>query len=188
MTMMARIENDAVSEERELDLAAVPAHKAAIWRPIEGDRPTVDRNIYDVTGPVYQIEPDRVLRVWTVTARDLAAVKADAKRHTSNAAEQARAKYITPGSGKAMSYQQVAAEAIRYGATNGAGSYPFLAARVSSGRYPNLATAAAATQQIEVQWAAVGSAIDAAEDRAKLAIDAATTVDQVQAATVVTWP
>lgn len=186
--MMARVENGAVAEERELDLASVPAHKAAIWRPIEGELPSADRYYYDVTGPVYQIEPDRVLRVWTVTARDLATVKAEAKRRTSNAAEQARAKYITPGSGKALSYQQVAAEAIRYGATNGAGSYPFLAARVASGRYPDLPTAAAATQQIEAQWAAVGSAIDQVEDAAKIAIDAATTVEQVRAAMQVTWP
>lgn len=92
------------------------------------------------------------------------------------------------GSGKAMSYQQVAQEAIRYSATGGAGAYPFLAARVASGRYPDLATAASATQQIEAQWAAIGSAIDQAEDAAKLAIDAATTVEQVQAAAQVTWP
>lgn len=119
---------------------------------------------------------------------DIARHKAEAKARISADAEAARGRYITPGSGKAMSYQQVAQEAIRYGATGGAGSYPFLQARVASGRYPDLPTAAAAAQKIEAQWAAIGSAIDQAEDRAKLAVDAATTLDQITAALQVSWP
>lgn len=124
----------------------------------------------------------------TYGSPDIARHKAEAKARISADAETARWRYITPGSGKAMSYQQVAQEAIRYGATGGAGSYPFLQARVASGRYPDLATAAAATQQIEAQWAAIGSAIDQAEDRAKLAVDAATTLDQISASMQVIWP
>ena len=119
---------------------------------------------------------------------DIARHKAQAKARISADAEAVRGRYITLGSGKAMSYWQVAQEAIRYGATGGAGSYPFLHARVASGRYPDLATAAAATQQIEAQDAAIGSAIDQAEDRANLAVDAATTLDQIAAGLQVSWP
>lgn len=100
-----------------------------------------------------------------MTARDLITVKAENKSRISAAAEAARGKYITPGSGKAMSYQQVAIEAKTYAMTEGAGSYPFLQARVDSGRYPDLAAAAAGTIALEQQWATVGAAIDAAEVR-----------------------
>jgi hypothetical protein len=186
--MLAYIENGNVKKTSNLSIDEIPPHKRVNWKQVEGDAPTVDRRYYIVTGPTYQIEADRVLRVWQATARDLATVKIETKSRISAAAEEARCKYITPGSGKAMSYQQVAAEAIRYGATGGAGLYPFLQARVASGRYQDLATAAAAIQQIEAQWAAIGSAIDQAEDAAKLAIDAATTVEQVQAALQITWP
>lgn len=185
---IARIDGSAIVEERDIPLDAVPEHKRSVWLIIEGERPEFDGATHTITGPVYQIEASRVLRVWTVTPRDLVTVKAESKARISGLAESARGKYITPGSGKAMSYQQVAAEAIRYGATEGAGSYPFLQARVASGRYPDLATAAAATQQIKTQWAEIGAAIDQAEDAAKLAIDAATTVEQVQAALQITWP
>lgn len=169
-------------------MADVPEHKRPNWLPIEGDKPDDDSAYFDVSGPVYQIESTRVLRVWTVTPRDMSAVRLEAKAKISILAEEVRHRYITPGSGKAMSYQQVAQEAVRYGATGGAGTYLFLTARVDSGRYPTLAAAAAAIQQIEAQWAAIGSAIDQAEDAAKLAIDAATTVEQVQAALQITWP
>jgi hypothetical protein len=185
---IARIVDGTITEERAILIADVPEHKRSGWLPIEGERPVIDGRTHTITGPVYQIEAARVLRVWTVTARDLATVKAETKARISSDAEANRHRYITPGSGKAMSYQQVAQEAIRYGATGGAGAYPFLRARVASGRYPDLPTAAAATQQIEAQWAAIGSAIDQVEDAAKIAIDAATTVEQVLAATVVTWP
>jgi hypothetical protein len=127
------------------------------------------------------------LTEWCVTP-DIATVKAEAKTAVSVGAEQARGKYITTGSGKAMSYQQVAAEAVRYVATNGTGAYPFLQARVTSGRYADLAAAATGTLAIEQQWATVGSSIDMLEDKAKMSIDAATTVEQIQAATQVTWP
>lgn len=185
---IARIENGQVIEQRPMALDDVPEHKRSAWRPVEGERPSVNYSTHTLEGPVYQIEPTRVLRVWTVTPRDLATVKAEAKTAVSVGAEQARGKYITTGSGKAMSYQQVASEAVRYVATSGAGAYPFLQARVTSGRYADLAAAATGTLAIEQQWATIGSSIDMLEDKAKLAIDAATTVDQVQAAAVVTWP
>lgn len=185
---IARIEGGQIVEERPVALADVPEHKRGAWLPFEGEPPTADRALYVVTGPAYTIEPTRVLQTWTVTPRNLTSVKSEAKQRISVEAEKARLKYITTGSGKSMSYQQVAAEARTYQLTSGAGSYPFLQARVSSGRYADLAAAATGTLALEAQWAAAGSAIDAVEDSAKMSIDAATTVDEVQLAMVVVWP
>lgn len=121
-------------------------------------------------------------------AETMAELKASAKAQVSAAAEAQRARYITPGSGKAMAYQEVAAEAVRYIAAAGEGAYPFLQARVDSGRYPTLAAAAQGTVAIDDQWVAIGSAIDRCEDAAKIAIDAASTAEQVAAAATVVWP
>lgn len=189
--MLARIENGNVVETRDISLTDIPEHKRSGWLPVEGDAPAVSPHNYIVSGPEFQVEQSRVLRVWTVTPRDLAEVKARAKQAISVGAEAARGRYITAGSGKAMSYQQVAEEAVRYVGTNGAGGasdYPFLQARVQSGRYADLASAAQATLAIQQQWALAGSAIDRIEDAAKLAIDAAATVEAVASASQVTWP
>lgn len=144
-----------------------------------------------VTSQSSRLEGDRVVVTRSYGAPDLAPIKASAKIRIGAAAEAARGKYITLGAGKSMSYQEVAKEAARYQATNGAGSYPFLQARINSGRYASLAAAAAGTIAIEAQWAVVGATIDEIEDRAKLAIDAATTVDAVdavEAAAQAEWP
>ena len=120
---------------------------------------------------------------------NLAEFKAQAKAQISAKAEASRGKVLTlVGPGKGMSYTKVAQEAATYVATQGAGAYPFLAARVASGRYANLADAAAGPLAIENATAMAAAAIDEIEDRAKLQIDAATTVEQVQAAATVTWP
>jgi hypothetical protein len=186
---IARIEGGQIVEERPIALTDVPEHKRGSWLPFEGEPPTVDRALYVVTGPTYTIEPTRILQTWTVTPRDLVTVKANAKTSISSAAEAARGKLLTlSGPGKGMSYTKVAQEAATYVATQGAGAYPFLAARVASGRYANLADAAAGTLAIENATAMAAAAIDEIEDRAKLQIDAATTVEQVQAAATVTWP
>lgn len=122
------------------------------------------------------------------SAPDLAAIKREAKATVSTQAEAARTKYLTPGSLKAMSYLKVAQEAATYVLTQGAGNYPLLAARVASGRYPDLASAAQGTVAVENASTQAAATIDEIEDRAKLQIDAATTVDQVMNASAVTFP
>lgn len=185
---IARIEDGHVVEQRELALDDVPAHKRGSWRPVHGDPPDVDRSLYTITGPSHVIEDDCVRRVWQVTPRDLAIVKAETKARISAAAEAERGKYLTLGSGKAMTYQELASEAKRHLATDGAGEYPFLATRVASGRYRDLVAARDATLAIAAQWTVIGAAIDEIEDRAKLRLDAATTVEEVLAAAEVAWP
>jgi hypothetical protein len=123
---------------------------------------------------------------WEVETLSLTTYKSIAKARISAEAEAEREKYLTPGSGKALSYQKVKEEAERYVAMNGEGAYPFLQARVDSGRYPDLAAAAAGTLAIEGQWTVAGAAIDRKEDTAKLAIDAAANHAAVDAVRV-TW-
>lgn len=185
---IARIENGAIAEQRLIELADVPEHKRDNWRPIEGDPPSADLSLYDVAGPVYQIEPERVLRVWTVTPRDLATVKAETKARIDREAEDARLRYITAGAGQALEYQEAAEEAVRYAATGGAGAYPMLQASVDAGEAPDLATAAALITGRENAWATIGANIRRLRLTAKRAIDTATTVDEAAAAATVTWP
>lgn len=154
------MQNTVTNEVRDIDLSSIPAHKASLWQPYTPPAPP----------PI-----------------PLADYKATMKARVGAQAETTRLRYISPGSGKAMSYQQVSAEARTYVATGGAGVYLFLQARVDSGRYADLAAAAAGTITIEQQWATVGSAIDRIEDAAKLAIDAAATEDAVLAASQVEW-
>lgn len=185
---IARIADNAVAEERDLTIDDVPLHKRQGWLPIEGEAPAVDAAYYTLSGPVYQIEPQRVLRVWTVTARDLDAVKAEAKSRIDRQAEVARLQYITDGAGQALEYKEAASEAVRYAATGGAGAYPMLQASVDAGEAPDLAAAAALITSRENAWATIGANIRRLRLTAKRGIEAATTVEQVQAAATVTWP
>lgn len=185
---LARIENGAVVEQRQMALDEIPEHKRAAWLPIEGDEPNADPRFYVSAGPVYQIEATRVLRVWTVTARDLITVKTESKARIDFEAESARQRYITAGAGQAMEYQEAAEEAVRYTATGGAGAYPMLQASVDAGEAPDLAAAAALITGRENAWATIGAEIRRLRLTAKRAVDAATTVEQVQAAATVTWP
>jgi hypothetical protein len=82
---IARIENDAIAEVRDLDLSAVPQHKRVTsWLPIEGEQPFFKTALETLTGPVYVIEPTRVLRTWTVERRPLAEQQAAVKVEARN--------------------------------------------------------------------------------------------------------
>jgi hypothetical protein len=185
---IARIEGGQIVEERPISLSDVPEHKRGAWLPFEGEPPTADRALYIVTGPSYTIEPTRVLQTWTVTPRDLATVKAEIKARIDRVAEEARLRYITAGAGQALEYREAAEEAARYGSTGGSGAYPMLQASVDAGEAADLAAAAALIAARENAWATIGAEIRRLRLMAKRAIDAATTVEQVQAAATVTWP
>lgn len=119
---------------------------------------------------------------------DLPALRASAKRKVSASAEAARSRYMTPGSLKAVSYIKVAEEATTFMAMKGVGNYPLLQARVNSGRYPDLQSAVKGILATEDAATNAAAAIDELEDRAKLAIDAANTAEQISAALIVQWP
>ncbi len=127
------------------------------------------------------------LESWIESTR-LQRAKTAAKARIDREAEEARLRYITAGAGQALEYQEAAEEAARYVATGGAGAYPMLQASVDAGEAADLASASALISAHENAWAMVGSTIRRLRLTAKRAVDAATTVEQVQAAALVTFP
>lgn len=81
---IARIEGNEIMDRRQMALVDVPPHKRSNWLPIEGEQPPCDHRIEAITGPIYTIEPTRVLRTWAVQRRPLAdqqqAVKQECQR------------------------------------------------------------------------------------------------------------
>lgn len=117
---------------------------------------------------------------------DLGDLKFALKMAVDAAAEFERHKYITPGSGQAMTYQAKAAEAQRYADTDGAGEYPFLSQEVGITGY-TLTDVAAVVLAMHTQWLTVGSEIEKVRLSAKVLIDAA--ADEVSAKAVIpVWP
>lgn len=132
----------------------------------------------------------------TVEFQPLDEVKVKLKASIDMAAETERLKYITAGAGQAMEYQQSAAEAKACLATiaaepeyaPGAAEYPMLAASIGIDGV-TIAEVATTVNAMHEAWLAVGSAIRAARLGTKLAIDAAGTVEDAQAAfDAVVWP
>lgn len=125
----ARVEGDTLLEIRTMQ-DPPPPHKAYLWRPV----------VYEGAGGIEQttIEADRVL----VTRSDhpLDHIKTDLKSRVDDAAETARLRYTTPGSGMAMTYaekkdQAIAVIAMGEAAANalansGAAEFPTLSASV----------------------------------------------------------
>lgn len=68
---IARIENGAVVELRNIELTDVPAHKRDQWLPVEGEPPSYNPELERLVGPVNQVEATRVLQVWTVERRSI---------------------------------------------------------------------------------------------------------------------
>jgi hypothetical protein len=124
----------------------------------------------------------------------LADVKVRLKTSIDAAAETERLKYITGGSGQAMTYQQKADEAKRYFAAVEAGGapeasdYPLLSAEVGI-TAPTLGEVAAVVNNAFLQWQIIGGAIEAVRLGTKAAIDAAATIAEADAAAnAAAWP
>jgi len=141
--------------------------------------------------------PDDVQSGWTYDGTSFAApaaiplsqVKESLKSRIDVGAESERLKYITPGAGQAMTYQQKADEAARYlSASSPKGSdYPLLSAEIGITAV-DIATVAQVIAAAFAQWQTIGGAIEATRLAAKKAIDAAATIDAANAAANVTWP
>lgn len=67
--MLARIEDGKIAELRAISLSDVPPHKRDLWRPVEGEPPTYDPERQTLKGPELIIEPERVVRVFTLEPR-----------------------------------------------------------------------------------------------------------------------
>lgn len=129
----------------------------------------------------------------------LADVKAQLSKQVDAEAEVVRLKYITPGSGQAMTYseklaearlilisQQTADAANAMDAATLQATYPMIAACVGvDGATPS--TVATTVAGKWAAWAQVGAMIEKKRRAAGAAIEAATTVDAVMAAASVDW-
>ena len=78
MTLHAYVVDDMVLDQRDLDPADVPPHKAALWRPIVGERPPHDPRAQTCTGPTLFVGPTEVVRTWVLANRPLETVRAEA--------------------------------------------------------------------------------------------------------------
>jgi len=98
---IARVENGQVVEQRPIDLSEVPEHKRAPWRPV----------VIEGSGEVSEtiVEPTQVRIV--KSPRPLADIKAELRARVDVNAENVRLRFITPGTGMAMTYQEKHAQA-----------------------------------------------------------------------------
>ena len=117
-------------------------------------------------------------------AKDLAPLKTDALRRIDAAAEQARAAWITPGSGQALVYQAKGVEAGRYLAASpppaDLSSYPLLAAEIGL-TAPNALELAYLWQDLNGQWTLAAASIERARLAAKRAVGEAQTPADIEA-------
>lgn len=131
-----------------------------------------------------------VVTIRPLTADELAVQKADLKARIDAVAETERLKYITPGAGQAMTYQQKAAEAAAclVDTNPDPTDYPLLAAEIGI-TGASLAEVAQTVYDAHQAWRVIGAQIEAARLGGKAAIDAAETAEDAQAAFgAVTWP
>lgn len=73
---IARIENGSVVEQRDLTLEQVPEHKRSQWLPVEGEAPAYDPRTHTRTGPVLEVQADKVVRVWQVASKSIGEIQA----------------------------------------------------------------------------------------------------------------
>lgn len=117
-------------------------------------------------------------------------VKASLKALVDTSAETERLKYITPGKGQAMTYQQKVAEAQAFKAASNPqpSDYPILASEVGI-TASTLAEVADSVLAAFAQWQQIGARIESIRLSAKRDIDAAE--DEAAARSVVdaiVWP
>lgn len=122
----------------------------------------------------------------------LAGVKSDLLAKVDAQAEMERARWLTPGTGQVMEYQEVRAQgqaALAAGTKATAERFPMLAATIGIDIDPE--TKAPATDILGVArsvvaageaWAAIGTHIRVVRLRTKAAIEAATNIDDARAA------
>lgn len=121
-------------------------------------------------------------------AGDLDRLKAERKAAIDAAAKAERLKYITPGSGQAMTYARKVeqAKAAQADAEPELGDYPLLAASIGIDGGDVLAVAATVLA-MDAAWEQIGAAIEAARLNGKHAVDLAETAEAARAVEVI-WP
>ncbi len=84
MAKYGRVENGQVTEYREFAEGEIPAHKSHLWRIVEDIVPEYDE-FYDLlTGPILDIQEDKLVYQYTIFPRPLnelkSLVKAEAQK------------------------------------------------------------------------------------------------------------
>lgn len=117
-------------------------------------------------------------------------LKAALKARVDAAAETERLKYITPGAGQAMTYQQKIEEvrALAQDTEPDAANYPLLSAEIGI-TAPSLEDVATAVLGAYQQWQQIGAAIERVRLGTKAAIDATASREEAEAAAAAAiWP
>lgn len=120
----------------------------------------------------------------------LAALKVGMKKEIDAAAERERLKYITPGAGQAMTYQQKMEEvrALAQDPDPEPGNYPLLSAEIGI-TAPTVSEVAAVVLSAYQQWQHVGARIEASRLAAKKTLSEVETVEEAKAMlSVLVWP
>ena len=159
-------------------------YAAAIQGVIAGKSVSVDQGfeIIDLAPPAVPGSEGTPPTVDDIKATFLALIDSQA--------EAEREKYITSGSGQAMTYMQKATEAKALVAASDpvASDYPLLAAEVGI-TANTIEEVAAIVNAAYAQWQQVGAAIEAARLGAKAALNAASTVEDLhRVLQSVVWP
>lgn len=149
--------------------------------------------IYDAGELFWPDELDEVMIAVLNTdfaALSLSQLKADLNSKVDAAAETERLRYITPGEGQAMTYQQKVdeARAFKLASDPQAADYPVLFSEVGI-TAPTLAEVADIVLAAFAQWQKIGAAIESIRLGAKRDINAAR--DEAAASSIfdaVTWP
>ncbi|MEP1930758.1 MAG: hypothetical protein ABJJ37_05740 [Roseibium sp.] len=136
-----------------------PLLQSAVW-----DEPST----WVLVDGVYQ-------RTQTVTDKTLLEVQHAALRDVDEAAEVARMKVLTPGSGQALEYRETEREARAYVSGPLLPDFPMLAAELNAMKIGNPAAVAADVVQDAISnadlWLATGAAIKEVRRSAKVAIE-----------------
>ena len=120
----------------------------------------------------------------------LSVIKVALRQHIDAQAEVERLKYITPGTGQAMTYQQKVAEAQAFKAASNPEpkDYPILASEVDI-TAPTLSEVADTVLTAYRQWQQIGAMIEAIRLGAKRDIDASATEAAARAVVdSISWP
>lgn len=154
-----------------------------------GNTPT--RWPQDVAGEETIAELAKVLAPYGLVIGTLTDIKAGIKRAIDTDAEAERLRYITAGTGQAMTYQRKVDEAKRLQADTGpatATDYPLLGASIGIDG-ASIQAVAAVVLGMDAAWAQIGAQIERIRLTAKQAVDDA--LDEAAARAVVTaiiWP
>lgn len=156
------------------------------------------QDFIEIDGPVRPSSVRVDLATRTLVAADppvvpLDVLKRAASRAVDDAAEVVRLRFITGGAGQALEYQQTEWEARAWRFDEELDNFPFLKAEVdalaeATGQPPDPGAVVATILAQAEAWQSVGAEIKRLRRAAKLAIDAATTPEQIEQAKNIAWP